>query len=440
MLKRKLLAFAAPISVLGLIASANAQTANTPPANPITNPDGSVTTAIPPFNPPGGVLNRARPEYDPLGVRLGNFLLLPSVTAGGLYNSNVFNTPDNTKTDWAFELTPTLRLISDLPRHALSILIGSRSLFYNRLTSENTTDVTVQLRGQLDVDRATNVVAEGGYQVEHEARGAPDLPGNAAEPTEYAVGTAQATVNHVFNRLQISAGASYQRFDYRNTTLVPPGPSVRNNHDRDRDVANVFARAAYEFSPGYSAFLQGSYNDRSYDLKADSTGFARDSHGGEADGGIQFEITRLLVGQIYAGYLQQNFDDVRFGTVSGGAFGGQLQWYPSELTTVRFSARHSVEETTIAGASSYTTSHFGIGLDHELLRNVVLSLDGIYDDNRYNGTPRTDHFWGFSLGAMYLVNRNLQFNLGYVFSERDSNAAGSDFANNTFRFGIVGKL
>jgi hypothetical protein len=36
--------------------------------------------------------------------------------------------------------------------------------------------------------------------------------------------------------------------------------------------------------------------------------------------------------------------------------------------------------------------------------------------------------------------RNLQANLGYVFSERGSNLAGFDYTNNLFRIGLVGKL
>jgi hypothetical protein len=224
--KRTLLAYAVPFTVAALVAAmaqAQTSTANNTRPNPITNTDGSVTIELPPFNSEGGVFYRARPKYDPLGLRLGSFVALPSVSVGTIYNSNVFNTPSATKADWALEVMPTLRLISDLPRHALSLLMGAHSLFYDRLTSENTIDVTVSGQGRLDIRRSTNVVVEGGYDVLHENRGAPDLPGNAAEPTEYAVANVQATLNQSFNRLQVSVGASLQHLDYRNTKLTPLG-------------------------------------------------------------------------------------------------------------------------------------------------------------------------------------------------------------------------
>jgi hypothetical protein len=443
-LKRTLLAYAAPISIVSLMtATAQAQSigpANNQRPNPIVNPDGSVTIAIAPFNTEASVVQRPRPEYDPLGIHLSDFLLLPSVSAGMAYNSNVYNTENNAKSDVAFELMPTLRLLSDFPRHALSLLIGAHSLFYNRLSSENTTDVTVSGQGRLDIRRETNVALEAGYQVLHEGRGAPDLPGNAAEPTEYSATNAKATLNQAFNRVQLSVGASIQRLDFRDTKLVPPGPAVLDNHDRDRNEATVFGQAGYELSPGYSAFLRGSYDVRNYDLTVDAAGFRRDSHGSETDAGMQFEVSRLMVGQVYAGYLKQSFDDVRFSNVSGAAFGAQLEWYPTLMTTVRFNARRSVEETTLLDASSYTATRFAVGLDHELLRNFILSADLLYDVDEYNGSPRTDKFWGLSFGAMYLLNRNLQANFGYVFSRRDSNLTGFDYTNNLFRIGIVGKL
>jgi hypothetical protein len=60
-LKRKLLAFAAPVSMMSLVATTTAQ-AQIQRANPITNPDGSVTVAVPPFNTQGSVIARPRPD------------------------------------------------------------------------------------------------------------------------------------------------------------------------------------------------------------------------------------------------------------------------------------------------------------------------------------------------------------------------------------------
>ncbi len=438
--KRSLFALVLMTATAAASGQAHAQWTGLTLANPITNPDASVTQAIPLFNPPSGVLNRPRPDYDPIGFRSASFTLRPSIGGSGLYFSNVFNAQNNRRSDYAFELMPSLRLASNLPRHAFNASITSRSLFFRQNTSENRTDVMAFADGRFDISAATNVTLDGGYMVYHELRGTPDLPGNAASPTQFSIATTRLAVNHRINRLQTQAGVSYMRLDYRDTQLVQPGPAIRDNSDRNRNIFTVYGQGAYEFSPGYLGFLRGSYNTRNYDLRVDNAAFARDSNGFELNGGAQFELSRLLIGQLYAGYLQQTFDDVRFARASGPAFGASLQWLPTELTTVRFNARRSVEETIILGASSYTASRFGIGVDHELLRNLVLSADAIFDNNQYNNTPRRDRFYGMSLGAAYYMNRNLQFNASYVLAHRESNLTGFGFTNSIMRVGVVGTL
>ena len=407
---------------------------------PVYNPDGSIRLAIPGFTTPNSVRNRPRPVYDALGIRGGRFVLYPSASAGAVYNSNVLYTETNEESDWALELAPSLRLVSDFSRHALNVFLESRSLVYNRLTSENITDMTAAIDGRIDVLRATNLVLGAAYRILHEPRNAPDLPGNAAKPTRYSVAGGQAAFNHLFNRLQLSIGGFFDRYVFADTELRPPGPTILDNHDRDRDQYGAFAQAGYVFSPGYSAFLRGSINERRYDLNLDRFGFRRDSQGYEAVGGLQFELTRLVVGQIYGGYLEQRFDDPGFRNIGGPAFGAQLEWYPTQLTTVRLDVRRSIDETILVGSSSFTNSHFALGVDHELLRNLIVSLDGIYEKDAYNGTARADNIFGVSVGVTYLMNRNLQFNVGYLYSKRNSNEAGLDYTNHTLRIALIGKL
>jgi hypothetical protein len=448
-MKRRLLAYAAPMALAGVFAgpAAYAQDAAPPPpstvpltiAPPVVSPNGSVSLPLPNFSSPDGVLNRARPEYDAIGLRVGDMNVLPSLEAGGVYNSNVFNTANNQKADWAFDVAPSIRLVSDFPSDALSVFLGSHTTLYNRDTSENTTDLTAAADARIDILRSANVTLDGAYQVLHEPRGAPDLPGNAAKPTEFDVATGQAAVNETFNRLQFSLGGSVQRYDYQNTALQGAVPDL-DNHDRDHYVSEGYLQAGYELSPGYSAFVRTSVNDRHYDLKVDQSGFERDSDGYEVDGGIRFELTRLIAGQIFGGYLEQMYDDPSFQNFSGATYGAQLEWYPTGLTTVRLDAGHSVNETIIPGSSGYADSHAGLNVDHELLRNLIITVGVTYDRDSYNGINFRDSYANASLGVEYLLTRNMQVNLGYIYTHRDANGPGLDYSANIFRLGVTGKV
>ena len=234
MLTRKLLACAAVSTLAG--SQAHAGEATTPPPDnaAVYNSDGSVSIAIPPFIVPNSVRNRTRPEYDAPGIRVGSFALRPSLNTGAAFNSNVFSTEVNQKSDLSWEFAPVLRLVSDFSRHALDFLLQTRSLIYKQHSSENITDVTASANGRIDVLRSTTIASAASYRILHEARGAPDMPANAAKPTRFSISRAEASLYHVLNRLRIAAGGSFERYVFADTQLQASSPQTLPNRDRDR--------------------------------------------------------------------------------------------------------------------------------------------------------------------------------------------------------------
>ncbi|MGH6905908.1 MAG: outer membrane beta-barrel protein, partial [Geminicoccaceae bacterium] len=66
------------------------------------------------------VTARPRPDFDPLGIRAGGFLIYPSLTVGSSYDTNVFATKDDTKDDFIFNFLPGFLVRSNFPRHAIT--------------------------------------------------------------------------------------------------------------------------------------------------------------------------------------------------------------------------------------------------------------------------------------------------------------------------------
>ena len=54
------------------------------------------------------ILDRPKPELDPLGVRAGSFLIFPKVEVGTTYDDNVFATENNKEGDFIFQVLPTI--------------------------------------------------------------------------------------------------------------------------------------------------------------------------------------------------------------------------------------------------------------------------------------------------------------------------------------------
>ncbi len=119
-----------------------------------------------------------------------------------------------------------------------------------------------------------------------------------------------------------------------------------NHDDRDRTVYVASLRAGYDLAPEYEGFARMSYNLRDYDSAVDDSGLERDSSGWRVDVGATADFTGVTFGEVFAGYLQQDYDDANLATIEGAHFGAAVTWNPSRLTTVGLRAERLVRETT----------------------------------------------------------------------------------------------
>lgn len=370
----------------------------------------------------------AMEAYEPDGLPFGGFRAFPSITFGAYHDDNVFNTNEDEESDWLFTVEPELRIASDWNRHELKLTAGAEIQTYSDFSSEDRTDWRVRADSRLDVTRPLRLFLNAGYEVRHEERGTPDAVGSAAEPTEYALIPLGFKIDYLANRFGIRGEVTYVDFDWSATDLV--GGGVITNRDRDRVEWSGTLKLRYEFSPGYRAFISGTYLDRNYDLALDRNGQDRDTTGYYIDAGVAFELTRLITGEVFAGYSSFDVSDPDFEDASGFDYGAALVWYPTELTTVRLEGRRTFEASTLANVGGVYTSVVAISVEHELLRNLVLNGRFQLADEDFEGTTRSDTTYQFTGGAEYLMNRYVMLGLRYDWHKRDSDIETDSFSSN----------
>lgn len=390
------------------------------------------------------VLTRARPEYDARGIRLGTFFFYPSLTGGIGYTDNVFN--DNSNIDDTFySFSPQAQLRSEWSRHALNIAVEADTYWYSERSSEDRTDWSLKGDARIDIVRGTDISAEAHHLDFHEARGTDltggFLPGDPAEPTALSHTGFSAAFGHTLNRVRLTVGGGIEEIDYDDTPRVPPAfPAFFNNDDRDRSVTEVSAKIAYEATEDTALFVRGRWNQHDFDTAVDDDGFNRDSDGWGMDGGVEFSMTHVLVGELYGGFTQRSYDDPAFSEASEVAFGAGLRWFPTMLTTLRLDGARSIEDTSITGASGYVSTRAELGVDHELLRNLILSGRVGFESAEYQSVMRSDDVMRGSLGGRFLINNNLHLEAGWEFIDRDSSALPFDYSTSQFQFSLTGKL
>lgn len=372
------------------------------------------------------IQTRPRPLYDPLGIRTGGFLLLPSLDITETYDSNIFLTPSNAKNDFITTISPAVALRSQWSNHALNLGAGADINHYADHGNEGVNDFFVKGDGRVDVSRNTRLFAAASYNGLHEARGNPNSPAASVDPVDYRLLLANAGFAHRLNRVEVRVTGDLASYSYGDAVNATTGAAIVQN-TRDRDEYRVTGRVSYEIQPEYQAFLRASFNNRNYDKLLG--GFNRSSDGYEVVVGTDIDFTGVVFGEVFAGYRSQDYDDPRLSTVNGVTAGGKVFWNVTRLTTITGSLTRSVEETTIGGASGFFSTFGSLQVDHELRRNVLLDAHLKAGVNSYEGINRDDDEYELGIGARYLINRFARAGLSYTYSRRNSDAAGSDYTD-----------
>lgn len=373
------------------------------------------------------VMDRPRPELDALGVRAGGFLVYPSVTLSEAYNDNIFATQTDTKDDFITTVTPEVRANSDWNVHSLQFQASGTVDRHATNSAEDTEEFTVGTNGRLDIRRDTNATAGLQYQSLTEDRGSPDDV-NGSEPTEYTLGTANAGFFNRWNRVSLNAGARVRQYDYDDVP-TSAGATI-NNDDRDRDEYRLSLRGGYQIQENYEAFLEGVVSRADYDADVDDNGINRDSDGYEFRAGARIDFTGLVFGDFYASYITRDYDDPTLTNFDGVGAGADMTWNVTQLTTVTGTVSRQVAETTLASASGNLRTNLAGRVDHELLRNLILSGRLGVSRDEFEGTTREDDYLRGMLQARYMMNRNLYFTLRYEYTDRDSSSANADYDRN----------
>ncbi len=390
------------------------------------------------------VATRPRPDYDPAGVRMGSFLIYPKMAVDQTFNDNVFATNDDERSDFITSLQPEVTLASDWNNHAFNLGAGADLGFYSSETGENYQDWNVASDGRIDITRADKLFLGAGYAHLHEERGDPDDLGAISDPVEYELGTAFLRYARTAGRISLTPEVIFRRYDYQDTNARGPGSFKVNQDDRDRNVYDTGVRVGYEIAPGYEPFVRVGGNVRDYDRTPDDTGLNRDSYGYDATAGLSIDFGGVTFGDVFAGYRKQVYDDdADLNNIDGPTVGLSLDWNATNLTSINAKVTRIIEETTEPGSSGYFATSGVVTVDHELLRNLILSATGGITNRDYEGIDRDDYVFLAGAGAKYLMNRNFYVSAGYSYTSEDSDVSGGPsqgYTQNRFLVRLEGQL
>ncbi len=357
------------------------------------------------------------------GIHAGGFMIYPKLDIGGQYNDNVLAVNTGAQSDVSLEVQPSIRIESTWSHYLVALKAEYDMRRYDKLSQQDTDDYLTGFEGKFDLGSDTQLDLQTEYAGLSELPGNTNVVANAAEPTQYQRWHTDLDIKHAFNRLQADIGASYTTLRFHNTPAVGGGTIF--SVDRNRDVASAFFDVGYQFGRGTEFFLRGTWNQRSYSLLVSKF---RDSTGYEAVGGVRVQLTNLISGQAYVGYMKQDYKALT--DIGGVDFGLKLDWSATRLTTVSAALTRAIEETDQFGAIGYFATTASLNVSHSLTRSITLTGGGFYTNNDYRGVTRNEDIYGVTVGAQYHFMPQVTLGVDYSHTSRSSNIPGTNYDQN----------
>ncbi len=415
-----------------------------------------VRLSIPPLSPAltGTVVGqpprkRLKVDDNPFGAvgdYAGGFLVKSAVELSAGYDTNPGRLLVPQGSPFSV-VAPEFLAVSDWERHALvADLRGSFTGYGNSFpatidgvassapTNLDRPDFTGHVDGRLDVSRDTRLTAQLRLRVSTDNPGSPNVQVGLAKYPVFATFGSTLGVDQNFNRLQISAGATFDRTAFTDSKLSDGTTS--SNDDRNFNQVGGVARVSYELTPGVKPFAEVEGDSRVHDLQFDRDGFARDSTGGLAKAGTSFEFSRLLIGELSLGYGARNYVDPRLDRLQGLLTGASLIWTATPLTTAKFLSTTSLDETTLAGVSGVLAHTYTVEVDHDFRRWLTAIGKFTYGTLDYQGDGRRDQTYSLEGDLVYKMTRNLWLKGSLRRDILDSNAVGSSSAATVVMLGV----
>lgn len=382
-------------------------------------------------NPPGGSPTTAagtQPQADleASGYRIGSFILYPSIQAATVFDSNIYATRNQRRSDVLGTISPKLTLESDWARHALTATVQTDLTGYARSPHENTADWNASVEGRIDATDTTQVLLGATAIGSHEDRSSPDAV-NGLTPTPYQEFNGYAGVVQRIGAFSVRLGGAVERTTFDN---VDSAHGIINNHDRNRVRYTFGTLVRYEANPGFRPFVEVLGDLRRYDDRIDDFGYARSSDGYRAGVGALFRFSPTLRGEAFVGVAGRKADDARFHSITTAVFDGSLRWQAASTTALVLFTDRSIEETTLSGSPDYIATVVGGRVEQKLIDKVTGLLRLGWTHSDFVQSTRADNDYDVSVGLRYAVSPKLTLGVDYRYTRRSSNVALADYDRN----------
>ncbi len=217
----------------------------------------------------------------------------------------------------------------------------------------------------------------------HELPGSTDAPGAAALPVPVDRTTADAALLARSGRFLVGGAATVTRLRYTDVEAV--GGGMIDQRHRDRWEISVSQRAGFSATSMLDLFVETRQGLRRYDRLTPLLGLDRSSASNDTLVGAALDMTERMAGEVMWGRSLRQYASPLFPAHTETIYRGAVKVSLTTLTALSGRVWQSVEETGALLQAAVVETGWHIGVEHELLRQLVLTGGGGRTRRRYIG-------------------------------------------------------
>jgi len=319
------------------------------------------------------------------GIRVGHsFVLHSEATGEAKHDTNVYNVDRGQSPDTVFSLRPTLRLVSDFPRHRIQISGTGELRRYAKFTGENSETGELSAAGLAELAGAINVDLAVSIARGIEQRGSVGDQFLTDTPISFKRHNAFLKVSRVEHRLEFTVTGNIEQLRYNNTTTL--GVPIDLS---DRDFTKKTGAVRFDLRLGgrLAVFAEIDGNSLTYNNAIASQ---RNSSGTAVLAGTRFRVTNLIDFEAAAGYLHQSFDHGPFKPVKALNYRLTANWTPRPTWLIKAGVERSIDASPRADTPAIFTTSYKLSAQHATSNRLLISGALVYQREAYQSINRTD--------------------------------------------------
>jgi hypothetical protein len=375
-------------------------------------------------------------------IRFGNLALVPSLSVQGIHDDNIYlgdgsnNTTEREESDWITHLKPGMGIEYSFQERG-RMMAGYQGDF--AYYSDNSDNDWATNKGMfiLNYDSPGGLIAG----INNTYTDAEDPYGSA---DQYGIGTLTKRWNNDlvsklgFNfsdRFKILAFYNYYKQDYDNDV---------KDFTQDYYSNEVGAGFEVKVMPKTWMFLRYYYGTQKYFTHRSGVTGSNDAsfNWHRANAGLGWDSGAKLAGELNFGYQWKNYDNRLDATTpipkeyddrNTWIASTSVDYMPTETTTLSVSIARALRQSGSDSNDYFEDTGYGFSVSQKIMSKFLLKAGYNYSENDYFLLNRKDDNHTLNASLQFeLIKDILKAGAEYIYKEKDSNFAGSDYKDNQF--------